>query len=90
MKYELAKELYKEGSPFKSAVPVTEANMKYIDYPSLSELIKACGGNFYSLYIHGKDKWQVSSSSDQWDTEIAHGSTPEEAVSRLWLELNKK
>jgi len=41
MEYLLAKQLYSDSSPFTSPVPVTEANMKYIEYPPLEELIDA-------------------------------------------------
>ena len=60
-----------------------------VDIPNLSELIEACGDNLYSMYRH-RNEWQAHSNSDQWDTIISHGSTPEEAVANLWLELNKK
>lgn len=59
------------------------------DAPSLSELINACGDDLYAIYNHRKE-WQAHSNSDQWDTLISHGSTPEVAVARLYLELNKK
>lgn len=59
--------------------------------PTLSELIEACGDNFWALYKarFAEYTWQAHSSSDQWDTEISHGTTPEEAVAKLWLTLNK-
>ena len=66
--------------------------------PTLSELIEACG----ELY---KEKYEfiLAWSIDQWyatyvdannhvaeDLDSYHGATPEEAVARLWLSLNKK
>jgi len=62
------------------------------DFPSLSELIEACGDAFVNV-TRGKDsKWLVNYFEDletgyEWnDTE---GSTPEEAVALLYLALHK-
>lgn len=69
--------------------------------PSLSELIEACGDGLHSLR---KGSWMGNgvwvASKDQWNKEenvsipmhpfVGSGSTPEEAVANLWLELNKK
>ena len=88
MKYELAKQLYKKGSPFTSSIPVTEANMKYIDFPTLSELIEACGDDFFQL-TKGSNQWYAENDDGEGNIPIQSGSTPEEAVVKLWLELNK-
>lgn len=58
--------------------------------PTLSELIEACGDRFHML-LSG---WSALERYD-WDIESSNGmegkgSTPEEAVANLWLELNKK
>lgn len=74
--------------------------------PTLSELIEACGGALESLEnkIERKYKDGVLVSSDRlwkaygiemepWNprsNQAGKGSTPEEAVMNLWLELNKK
>ncbi len=91
--YEKAKQLYGKGTPFNSIIPVTEANMKYIEYPNLTQLIDACGDRFYGItrdmferdWIAGED-WDY----DSFDGSIGYGDTPEEAVANLYLELNKK
>lgn len=59
-------------------------------YPTLSELIEACGPAYFCL----------SRRDHIWKAEHPHkelrllvessGLTPEEAVARLWLALNKK
>lgn len=60
--------------------------------PTLSELIEACGERFVQLEVlHDQNKWIASNgeyegSSSRIDAE---GTTPEEAVARLWLALNK-
>jgi len=107
--YELAKQLYKNGT-FKSSIPVTKANEKYLDYPPLSELIEACGGSFDVLQrwewndLFPSDIKEVASICWRaYPTEEAYkgdcvvdccgyetGDTPEEAVAKLWLQLNKK
>ena len=56
--------------------------------PTLEELIKACG--YKGLKIEGttddKEFWACRKD----DSELQTGSTIEEAVAKLWLELNKK
>jgi len=51
--------------------------------PTLSELIEACGDKFFEL----------SKLSDGWVSSDHYlngeGKTPEEAVAKLWLALNK-
>lgn len=55
---------------------------------TLSELLEACGERFYSLTYDSVVKWCCNAYPT---TDYNHfGSTPEEAVARLWLALNKK
>lgn len=63
----------------------------FIYAPSLLELIEACGNRFTGLYK------QQPGFSGYWQAVcnmmpgiMMEGSTPEEAVANLWLELNKK
>lgn len=60
-------------------------------FPTLSELIEACGDKFGALKLIPDDsdvKWWVAMS---WDgSDEVDASTPSEAVAKLWLELNKK
>lgn len=53
--------------------------------PTLSELIEACGHNFWILQRDPITDTFVA-SFDDYNEE---GKTPEEAVARLWLALNK-
>jgi len=64
--------------------------------PTLSEIIEACGADFPSLsrvwgdnsegeWICNKPQYDCGS-----DGEITRGSTPEVAVAKLWLVLNRK
>ena len=63
---------------------------KFITIPSLSELIEACGEHFNSLSVHPFTKvWTAFSVYTALDAPKSNGNTPEEAVARLWLELNK-
>lgn len=74
--------------------------------PTLSELIEACGDGMSSLAICGstyksskapRDEngerpfggYEAISSNDE-ENGWEYGRTPEEAVARLWLALNKK
>lgn len=63
--------------------------------PSLSELIIACGDDFGSLtyetfkqYKTGVPGWFAREANELRNFNES-GSTPEEAVARLWLSLNK-
>ena len=57
--------------------------------PTLSELIEACGEEFYGVHTthHGYKAYggKIDSLTDE-----GFGSTPEEAVANLWLELHEK
>src|SRR3954468_11086392 len=56
--------------------------------PTLSELIEACGDKFSSLHKHSFG-WLATSTSAHPDARDGDNSrTPEEAVARLWLELD--
>jgi len=95
MNYELAKELKEAGFP-QSNNPCTACfnagpgnRCSNCGFPTLSELIEACGEDFWNLGIFrhdGRFPWVASSV----DPLTGSGSTPEEAVARLWLALNKK
>lgn len=69
--------------------------------PTLSELIEACGDGFRSLANPVGDEWFAESQypsvkkcgeCDQLKNhhDLFHANTPEEAVAKLWLALNKK
>lgn len=61
--------------------------------PTLEELIEACGEDFYHLesWNGGDGDWKCAGSNSKQSTVcITFGSTPTEAVARLWLALNKK
>ncbi len=100
MNYNLALELKKAGFPKDfTACNGETCNMSGEPHvfgdPTLSELIEACGDGFKTLSrnIGGQkwitNAWYILGKSTPPNTNI-EGSTPEEAVSRLWLELNKK
>ena len=61
--------------------------------PTLEELIEACGENFAWLHHSVKSKKWAAQDFICVEGEGPHGgqgSTPIEAVARLWLALNKK
>ena len=85
---------------FNSAVPeqgwyLDNENLAYekeytIYIPTISELIEACGDRFDCLR-KVDNIWQGGEiSMFEVCATISEGSTPEEAVANLWLELNKK
>jgi len=65
-----------------------QLNGNHYFIPTLSELIEACGRDFDRLErIGNTNTWNVKGFFSDIETE---GETPEEAVAKLWLELNKK
>jgi hypothetical protein len=103
MDYELAKQLKAAGFPQKGDwwfrkyydgeigkinahrdIPAKEDAYS----PTLSELVEACGEEFY--YLRKTTNWFASALFDSTDIREVWGDTPEEAVAKLWLALNKK
>lgn len=61
--------------------------------PTLSELIETCGDGFGVLLRTTREDWCAGNSADKYGELVdprGFGSSPEEAVARLWLALNKK
>lgn len=99
MNYELAKELKDAGFPqdgdgLRYCEECPEHEIHFLDHglvyvlaPTLSELIEACGGKFTGLT---RDDDGVFAAHSRIDIYTELGATPEEAVARLWLALNKK
>lgn len=69
----------------------TTARGGFVKIPSLSELIEACGERFWMVEARNlkEGNWHASGYGKQ-KIEGGYGSTPEEAIARLWLALNKK
>lgn len=98
LSYELAKELKDAGFPQHPAgeFDTHDCGCPNIYYcsPTLSELIEACG---FPLYLHANvnGHWYakngLASNAIEGGNKYGDGfATPEEAVARLWLALNKK
>lgn len=73
-----------------------DGSFSHVYIPTLSELIEACPK---SSPTDGNEDFTLSSRQDHWIAGFEayetwsyqqHGNTPEEAVAKLWLELNKK
>lgn len=97
MTYELQTELKNAGFPSSDGWQVINGKWWLDDNeaPTLSELIEACGGVLlWGCKPHGyfasKQFCPVENKTLESVIEAdAQGSTPEEAVARLWLALNK-
>ena len=100
MDYELCKELKKAGFP-KDNFYITEPNSKYPNQkgqrgaPTLSELIEACGKGLQSLindFENEEGGWIAFTNrkDDKGERMEIWGETPEIAVAKLWLAINKK
>ncbi len=103
MKYELAKKMKDAGFPFNEwfleehsgQSSTLQWENKDWQFPTLSELIEACGSDFHCL-VHNTNAgidcegnfWSVGRDSlvKNW----VNGATPEETVANFWLEINKK
>src|SRR4030042_4814344 len=102
MNYELAKELKEAGFPQRGILKTQSTGCPHwgteewgtrtdcgcwLSYPTLSELIEACGDDLALMGAATKG-WNV------WRTGVKYpvvfGTTLEEAVAKLWLKLNKK
>jgi hypothetical protein len=106
MNYTLAKELKEAGFPQEErhagnayqwdAQEITDDGKEHVYYPTLEELIEACGYSFKSIQRH---KTKVSPEGDEWCVVFRQckgkfrkvwGKTAIEAVAKLWLAINKK
>jgi len=101
MNYELAKELKDAGFPQDGHFGIDAVGTVgcigdhpaklplIVKAPTLSELIEACGERSFIL-----NAARTRGHRNSWYAEAggveAIGPTPEEAVARLWLALNKK
>jgi len=91
MNHKLAKQLKEAGFPHNWC----DYDFKYCDedcFPTLSELINACGENLYSLSRHGVG-WLVYGGRGKGEDKnqemyVEVGKSPEEAVVKLYLKLN--
>jgi hypothetical protein len=91
MNYELAKQL-KDAGFLANRNFVHKSEI--LPDPYLSELIRECGKKFHMLVRWGDDSYKAHERYDfdmeQFMGEQGSGKTPEEAVAKLWLSLNKK
>ena len=90
--YNLAKQLKEKGFPnwHIDSCECERCSCYYI--PTLDELIEACGLRFGELQRDiddiGEVIWYAAERS--YKGVYGKGKTPEEAVAKLWIELNKK
>lgn len=86
MYQEIAERLMSTGFPQKQECgECGEFKGSTIYFPTLSELIEACGDDFWSLVQKGSNQWWCENSHG---TLSGKGLTPKEAVANLWLALN--
>ena len=104
MDYELAKQLKAAGFPQKGDwwfrkyydgeigkinahrdIPAKEDAYS----PTLSELVEACLGLGHHFCLHYANGWNAETSRGSARI-LETAKTPEEAVAKLWIELNKK
>ena len=74
--------------PLRSIVRI---DYVYFYFPTLPELIEACGK--YIKLWKTPEGWNATKSNGKNETQklkICFGFTTEEAVANLWLEINKK
>lgn len=103
MKHELVKQLKDAGFPqegegktmfcenHKGPCNEYDSPCNKIYIPTLSELIEACGYDFHLLEkeLNTPDYWRCLTIINGKEIRTK-GINPEEAVAKLWMELNKK
>lgn len=64
----------------------------YTYFPTLSELIEACGKDFECMYhrVNVETYETLKWAAHAFFEKTGVGDSPEEAVANLWLALNKK
>jgi hypothetical protein len=92
--FQLAKQLKRAGFTKPTGFPIMLGPLPEAEqsWPTLSELIEACGDKFNNLY-KSPSGWEAKGRQEKYDDPISDqmicgGQTPEEAVARLWLALN--
>jgi hypothetical protein len=86
--YALAQELKDAEFPQEITPQFDASSFHDISYaPTLSELIEACDYKFITIENEFGYDWMATPDLDE--TQRCYGATPEEAVARLWLALNK-
>lgn len=97
--YELAKQLKEVGFPqgvpgFNGIVNIINGETEPTYFPTLEELIEACGDNFGELHHYQNNGDWYAEAKDWVDEQgvgrFNTGSTPAEAVARLWIALNNQ
>ena len=91
MNYELAKKLKEAGYPLQEHIEITTRDSILLDgtmydFPTLEELIEACGDDLWSLTKHA-NIWQTN-FRDGMAGETAHEDI-KIAVANLWLRRNE-
>lgn len=95
MTYALAKQLKDAGFECANS-KFYNAEIGVAPDPTLSELIEACGESLRYLQRIENGGWFAGTHDSHEsgiglpDSNVWRGSTPEEAVTNLWLALNKK
>lgn len=102
MNYKLAKQLIESGFLHQWSAEEHKSYKKGGDFifPTLSELIEACGKgvilfqdgekHLAAIFGHNGTGHYGDSWIDDSLIDLCEGSTFEEALSKLWLELNPK
>jgi len=103
MNFQLAKQLKDAGFPqshyhgyemlygpkySSTGMPVIESEKHQAMAPKLEELINMCGKKFGNLALHVGKQWIAEPAYEiSMDVPEGAGTTPEDAVARLWLNL---
>lgn len=75
----------------KNCEPYMKASCgQHVAFPTLEELIEVCGRPIWIEGYNGDDFQWLAGRGKGMNTPLGRGSTPTEAVARLWLALNPK
>lgn len=93
MEYKLARQLKDAGWPQtrgdigeENSAPFR--NKDIVTVPTLSELIEACGTEYFKMGSGKGGEWYASKGYEH--EVVGKGSTPEQAVAKLYLALHPK
>ena len=82
MEYKLAKQLKEAKFPF--VFRESKLGDDTYNYPSLEELIDACGNKFDCLERNRKNSWEAWNGKQGEESRNSFGETPNIAVAKLW------
>lgn len=90
MNSELANQLKDAGFPENDANATSNVNGQILCPPDFEDLVRELGNRFWTLTHNSTVGVKYPFTASSYDPVVGSGSTPIEAVARLWIALNPK